>query len=118
MIRYLRLLSLGMVALGASACSMPMTNGEDQAISPTERYPITVEPQVATMAVAIDDGMQRLAPGEADLIRAFAELWEITQARQDNVGGHTMELCGPTRDPVEFLDRQLQGTVFLRMTPQ
>jgi len=76
MIRYLRLLALGMVALGASACSMPMTNGEDQALSPTDRYPITVEPQVATMAVAIDDGMQRLAPGEADRIRAFAERWK------------------------------------------
>src|SRR5205814_8870968 len=29
-----------------------------------------------------------------------------------------MELCGTACDPVKFLDRQLQGTVFVRMTPK
>ena len=76
MIRYLRLLSLGMVAVYAAGCTMPMTNGDAQAMSPTDRYPITVEPKVATIAVAVDEGMQRLAPGEADRIRAFVGRWK------------------------------------------
>jgi len=76
MIRYVRLIALGMVAVGAAGCSMPMTNGEEQAVSPTEHYPIVVEPQVVTMAVAVDDGMQRLAPGETERVRAFAERWK------------------------------------------
>jgi pilus assembly protein CpaD len=76
MTSFLRLLALGMVAVSAAACTVPMSNGEDQALSPTDRYPITVEPQIATMSVAVDDGMQRLAPGEADRIRAFAERWK------------------------------------------
>ena len=76
MIRYVRLLALGMVAACAAGCTMPMANGEDQAFSLKDRYPITVEPQVVTMAIAVDDGMQRLAPGESDRVRAFAERWK------------------------------------------
>ena len=76
MIRYVRLIVLGVVAAGAAGCTMPMTNSEEQAVSPSDRFPITVEPEVVTMSVAIDDGMQRLAPGESDRIRAFAERWK------------------------------------------
>ncbi len=76
MIRYVRLFALGMVAVCAAGCSMPMSNGEEESISPTQRYPIAVEPQVVTMTVAVDDGMQRLAPGESERVRAFAERWK------------------------------------------
>jgi len=76
MIPYFRLLAVGMVALSATACTMPMSNGEEESFSPTSRFPITVEPQVVTMAISVDDGMQRLAPGETDRVRAFAERWK------------------------------------------
>jgi pilus assembly protein CpaD len=77
MIPYIRLLAVGLVAASAAGCTMPMSNGEDEAITPTARFPITVEPQVVTMAIMVDDGMQRLAPGESDRIRAFAERWKV-----------------------------------------
>ena len=76
MIRYVRLIVLGLVAAGAAGCTMPMANGEEEAISPVDHYPISVEPRVVTMTVAIDDGMQRLAPGENERVRAFAERWK------------------------------------------
>lgn len=76
MIRYVRLVALGMVAACAAGCSMPLTNGEEQGIAPTDHYPIVVEPRVVTMTVGVDDGMQRLAPGETDRVRAFAERWK------------------------------------------
>jgi pilus assembly protein CpaD len=76
MIRIMRLLALGVVAVGAAGCATPLVNGGGQSLSPQERFPITVEPQVVTMAVSVDDGMQRLAPGESDRVRAFAERWK------------------------------------------
>jgi len=76
MIPYVRLLAVGLVAASAAGCTMPMSNGEDEAITPTARFPISVEPQVVTMAIMVDDGMQRLAPGESDRVRAFAERWK------------------------------------------
>lgn len=76
MIPYVRLLAVGLVAASAAGCTMPMSNGEEQGITPTARFPITVEPQVVTMAIMVDDGMQRLAPGESDRVRAFAERWK------------------------------------------
>ena len=39
--------------------------------------------------------------------RAITELRKIAQARQNNIGGHAVELRGPARDTIEFLDRQL-----------
>ena len=77
MIPYMRLLAVGMVAASAAGCSMPLSNGEDQGITPTANFPITVEPHVVTMAVMVDAGMQRLAPGESDRVRAFAERWKM-----------------------------------------
>lgn len=76
MIPYVRLLAIGMVAASAAGCTVPMTNGEEQSITPTANFPITVEPQVVTMAVAVDEGLQRLAPGERERVRAFAERWK------------------------------------------
>jgi pilus assembly protein CpaD len=77
MISYVRLLAVGILAASAAGCTMPLSNGEEEGITPTANYPITVEPQVVTMAVMVDDGMQRLAPGEAERVRAFAERWKM-----------------------------------------
>lgn len=90
----IRLLALGMVTACAAGCTTPMTNGEEQSLAPTDRYPITVEPQVVTMAVAVDGGLQRLAPGESERVRAFAESWKargqgmINAATPDGVADH------------------------------
>ena len=56
--------------------------------------------------------------GQRILKRAFAELRKITQARQDNIGGHAMELRGAACDPIKFLDRQLQCAIFIGMASQ
>src|SRR5437899_11613408 len=52
------------------------------------------------------------------LQRAFTELREITQTRQDNVGSYAMELCRAASHPRKFLDRELQRTVFIGMASQ
>src|SRR5206468_12254130 len=52
------------------------------------------------------------------LQRAFTELREITQTRQDNVGSYAMELCRAASHPIKFLDRELQRTVFIGMASQ
>lgn len=71
-----RLMALGLVGLAASACTVPMANTEEQAIAIDQIYPITVEPQVVTLAVGIDDGMQGIARGEDQRIRSFVERWK------------------------------------------
>lgn len=71
-----RLMALGLVGLAASACTVPMANNEEHAIVIDQVYPITVEPQVATLAVGIDEGMQSIARGDADRIRAFVDRWK------------------------------------------
>jgi pilus assembly protein CpaD len=76
MIRFLRLATLGLLAASAAGCTMPLTNGEMHARPASERFPITVEPRVMTMAVNVDDGLQRLAPGEDERVLAFAERWK------------------------------------------
>jgi pilus assembly protein CpaD len=41
------------------------------------QFPITVEPEVATLVVQVDDGLQTLARGEDERVRAFAERWKV-----------------------------------------
>jgi hypothetical protein len=72
MIRYVRLMALTLVAASAAGCTMPLTNGEEEAMAPISHFPIAVEPQVVTMTVGVDQGMQRLAPGESERVQAFA----------------------------------------------
>lgn len=72
-----RLVALGLVGLGAAGCTMPLTNGEAQAVSIEQVYPITVEPQVATLVVQVDDGLQSLARGENQRVHAFVERWKL-----------------------------------------
>lgn len=71
-----RLMALGLVGLAATACTVPMANNEEHAIAIDQVYPITVEPQVATLAIDVDDGMQSIARGEGERIRAFVERWK------------------------------------------
>jgi pilus assembly protein CpaD len=71
-----RLMALGLVGLAATACTAPMANTEEHAVVVDRIYPITVEPQVATLAINVDDGMQSIARGEDERIRAFVERWK------------------------------------------
>lgn len=70
-------ITLGFVGIAATACtSPPLTNGPRQLANVDEAYPITVEPQVATLVVRVDDGLQDLGRGEDDRIRAFVAQWK------------------------------------------
>lgn len=84
-----RFMALGLVGLAASACTMPMANSEQQAISIDQIYPITVEPQVATLAVNVDEGMQSIGRGEEDRIRAFVSRWKDRGQGQLNAAAPT-----------------------------
>ena len=72
----LRFLGIGLAALSMSACTLPATNGAPQAVRVEEVYPISVEPQVATLVLRVDEGLQRLARGEDRRIEAFAARWK------------------------------------------
>jgi pilus assembly protein CpaD len=81
MTRQFRKLLLAATALGfagamTAGCTSPMSNGEFQAATVEQRFPITVEPQMATLSLRVDEGLQRLAAGEGDRIEAFAERWK------------------------------------------
>jgi pilus assembly protein CpaD len=70
-------ITLGFVGIAASACtSPPLTNSEKQLVDTQAAYPITVEPQVATLVVKVDDGLQALGRGEDQRVRAFVEQWK------------------------------------------
>lgn len=70
-------ISLGFVGIAASACtSPPLTNGQRQLFDAQAAYPITVEPQVATLVVKVDDGLQALGRGEDQRVRAFVDQWK------------------------------------------
>ncbi|MCE9522272.1 MAG: CpaD family pilus assembly protein [Alphaproteobacteria bacterium] len=75
--RFIRLLALSFVGAAAAGCSMPLTNGPDQAVNIEKTYPITVEPQVATLVVQVDEGLQSLARGEEPRVQAFVERWKM-----------------------------------------
>jgi pilus assembly protein CpaD len=77
MTRFYRFLALGLIGAAASGCTNPMTNGPDQAVDIAKTYPITVEPQVATLVVQVDDGLQTLARGEETRVQAFVERWKM-----------------------------------------
>jgi pilus assembly protein CpaD len=69
-----RLASIGMIAVAASGCATPAENGVAHLVNTEKNFPIKVEPEIATLAVQMDnDGVLR---GEEDRIRAFAERWK------------------------------------------
>ncbi len=72
----LRLMAIGLTGLSLSACAVPAANNAPQAVHAEQVFPITVEPQVATLVVQVDDGLQRLARGEERRIEAFAARWK------------------------------------------
>jgi pilus assembly protein CpaD len=70
-------IALGLVGIAATACTRPpLTNGPQQLVNIEEAYPITVEPQVATLVVQVDEGLQSIGRGEGDRVRAFVDHWK------------------------------------------
>lgn len=77
MTRIVQLLAIGMVGAFAAGCTQaPHTNGPIHAVNVERDYPISVEPQVVTLVVKVDEGLQGLARGEEHRIKAFVEAWE------------------------------------------
>lgn len=75
--RTVRLITLGLLATAAAGCTKPpLTNGPQHAFDVEKAYPITVEPQVATLVVKVDDGLQSLGRGEDARVKAFVESWK------------------------------------------
>jgi len=74
---FIRIFVLGFAGAAAAGCTSPLTNGPEHAIDIHNTYPITVEPQVATLVVRVDDGLQSLARGEEQRVQAFAERWKM-----------------------------------------
>lgn len=78
MTRIVHFIALGFVGALAAGCTKPpLTNGPLQAVDVERAYPITVEPQVATLVVKVDDGLQSLARGEELRVKAFVEQWKM-----------------------------------------
>ncbi len=70
------LLALGLTGIAATGCtSPPLNNDERQYYDAAQQFPITVEPQVQTLAVQVDNDLNSLARGEAERISAFAQRW-------------------------------------------
>jgi pilus assembly protein CpaD len=77
MTRIAHFIAFGLIGLAATACtSPPLTNGPRQLVDTEAAYPITVEPQVATLVVKVDDGLQSLGRGEDQRVRAFVDQWK------------------------------------------
>jgi pilus assembly protein CpaD len=77
MSRFPHAILLGLTGLAAAACtSPPLNNSASQNFDVQERFPITVEPQVATLAVQVDGDLNDLARGEDARIATFAERWK------------------------------------------
>lgn len=72
----LYLLSIGVSTLSLAGCTQPLTNGAPQMVRVEDAHPISVEPQVSTLVVRVDDGLQRLARGEDRRIEVFAAGWK------------------------------------------
>jgi pilus assembly protein CpaD len=77
MTRIAHFIAFGFIGLAATACtSPPLANGPRQLVDTEAAYPITVEPQVATLVVKVDDGLQSLGRGEDQRVRAFVDQWK------------------------------------------
>ncbi|NJN37125.1 MAG: hypothetical protein HC794_08820 [Nitrospiraceae bacterium] len=77
MTRTASLLALGVAGIALVGCTKPpLTNGQKQFVNAETAYPITVEPQVATLVVKVDDGLQSLGRGEDQRVIAFVEQWK------------------------------------------
>jgi pilus assembly protein CpaD len=67
-----------LAVLGAvlAACSSPMANGPQHAMLVEQKFPISVEPQMSSIGVRVDPGLQRLDPADIARVEAFAERWK------------------------------------------
>jgi pilus assembly protein CpaD len=74
---FIRFIVIGFAGAVATACTNPATNGQADVFDVRQQFPITVEPEVATLVVQVDDGLQALARGEQERVRAFAERWKL-----------------------------------------
>src|SRR6266571_3721603 len=59
--------------------------------------------------------LRHFVVGQTVLQRAFAELGQVTQTRQDDIGCDAVQLCRATGDAIKFLDGQLQRAILVRM---
>src|SRR5947207_13684222 len=59
-------------------------------------------------------GRRNVVVGQSIFQRAFAELRQISQRRQNNIGGDTVELSRAASDPVKFLDGELERAIIWR----
>lgn len=77
MSRIPHILALGLTGIAATACTAPPLNNDARHYYDVqEQFPITVEPQVATLAVQVDGGLNSLGRGEEQRIAAFAQRWK------------------------------------------
>ena len=73
---FTRFIVLSFVGSVAVACTQPAHNGPENGFDMQRQFPISVEPEVATLVIQVDDGLQSLARGEDERVRAFAERWK------------------------------------------
>lgn len=76
MTSFVRALAFSFVAVAAAGCTSPLANRPQDAYNVDEQYPIVVEPQVATLVVQVDEGLQGVGRGEHERVRAFVERWK------------------------------------------
>jgi pilus assembly protein CpaD len=70
------LFALGLTGFAATGCtSPPLNNDERHYYDAAQQFPISVEPQVQTLAVHVDGDLNSLARGEAERISVFAQRW-------------------------------------------
>lgn len=78
MSRTAHLLAFSLSGLALAGCtSPPLPNGPEQLVNIEATYPITVEPQVATLVVKVDEGLRTLGRGEEERVQAFVEHWKM-----------------------------------------
>lgn len=71
-----RICVLLLLATPVAGCTLPLANSEDQLPLVENRFPIRVEPQVATIVVPVGaDGSLQARDG--DRVRVFADAWKL-----------------------------------------
>jgi pilus assembly protein CpaD len=77
MSRISHMFALGLVGVAAAGCTAPPLNNDARHFySAEQQFPIVVEPQVATLAVRVDEDLASLVRGEDQRIAAFAQRWK------------------------------------------
>lgn len=74
--RFSTLIISGLIAASISGCSTPAENGPTNLYNVEDKYPIRVEPQVATLVVHVDVDALGIMRGDDARVHAFAEKWK------------------------------------------